>query len=121
MNPHNPHYHMPPSAHGLPPDLQNCGVNITPVCIQALYDIPRLNLDNPVDRMGLFETGDAFSQEDISLFFENFAPWVPQGTAPDVISVDGGTAPVAPGSDRNTGESDIDLVSFDVCSSHCLR
>lgn len=34
--PHYPGYHMPPAAHGLPPDLQNCGVNITPTCIKAL-------------------------------------------------------------------------------------
>lgn len=30
----------PPAHSGLPPDLQNCGVNITPPCIRALYDIP---------------------------------------------------------------------------------
>ncbi|KAK4539399.1 hypothetical protein LTR36_010962 [Oleoguttula mirabilis] len=104
-----PHWHMPPAAHGLPPALQNCGVNITPVCIKALYDIPTLNFSDSVDRMGLFETYDAFSQGDIDLFFENFAPWVPQGTSPDVISVDGGAAPVAPSSVRNGGESDIDI------------
>jgi len=59
--------------------------------------------------MGLFEDYDAFSQEDIDIFFAKFAPWVPQGTSPNVISVDGGTAPVAPGSVRNGGESDIDI------------
>lgn len=105
-----PHWHMPPAAHGLPLDLQNCGVNITPVCIKALYDIPSLNLSDSTNAMGVFESYDAFSQSDIDLFFENFAPWVPQGTAPDVISVDGGTAPVAPSSVRNGGESDIDIV-----------
>jgi tripeptidyl-peptidase I len=59
--------------------------------------------------MGLFESYDAFSQQDISIFFENFAPNVPQGTSPKVISVDGGTAPVSPSDVRNGGESDIDL------------
>lgn len=59
--------------------------------------------------MGLFESYDAFSQEDIDLFFQHFAPNVPQGTAPQVDSVDGGTAPVAAGSVRNGGESDIDI------------
>lgn len=62
--------------------------------------------------MGVFESYDAFSQDDIDLFFQNAAPWVPQGTSPNVISVDGGTAPVAPSSVRNGGESDIDIVSF---------
>jgi len=59
--------------------------------------------------MGLYESYDAFLQGDIDLDFENFAPWVPQGTAPTVISVDGGTAPVIPSDDRNGGESDIDI------------
>lgn len=105
----HPGWHMPPAAQSLPPDLQACGVNITPPCIQALYHIPRANLSDPQDAMGVFETYDAFSQQDINLFFENFAPWVPTGTAPKVISVDGGTAPVAPQSVRNGGESDIDI------------
>lgn len=26
---------MPPAAHGLPPDLQGCAVNITPTCIKV--------------------------------------------------------------------------------------
>jgi tripeptidyl-peptidase I len=34
--PHYPGWQIPPGAHGLPPDLQNCGVNITPTCIKAL-------------------------------------------------------------------------------------
>ncbi|KAK5129907.1 hypothetical protein LTR08_002708 [Meristemomyces frigidus] len=104
-----PHWHMPPAAHGLPPALQNCGVNITPSCIKALYDIPSPRFSDAVDRMGLFETYDAFSQGDIDLFFQHYAPWVPQSTSPEVISVDGGTAPVAPSSVRNGGESDIDI------------
>lgn len=59
--------------------------------------------------MGVFEEYDAFSQGDLDLFFQNYAPNVPQGTSPTVDSVDGGTAPVSPGSVRNGGESDIDL------------
>jgi tripeptidyl-peptidase-1 len=107
--PHYPGWQLPPGAHGLPPDLQNCGVNITPVCIQTMYSIPPAHLHDPSNSMGLFETYDAFSQGDIDLFFQHFAPWVPQGTSPTVLSVDGGTAPVAPSSVRNGGESDIDI------------
>lgn len=59
--------------------------------------------------MGLFEEFDAYAQADLNLFFRYFAPNVPQGTHPTVDSVDGGTAPVAPSSIRNSGESDIDL------------
>lgn len=82
---------------------------MTPTCYKALYDIPQATLHNPVNVMGLYESYDAFAQQDIDLFFAHFAPWVPQGTSPKVNSVDGGTAPVAPGSVRNGGESDIDL------------
>ena len=59
--------------------------------------------------MGLFEEYDAYAQADIDLFFKYFAPNVPQGTHPQVDSVDGGTAPVKASSVRNTAESDIDL------------
>jgi len=31
---------MPAGAAALPPDLQACGVNMTPTCIRALYNIP---------------------------------------------------------------------------------
>lgn len=107
--PNYPGWHMPPPAYGLPPDLQNCGVNITPTCIKALYDIPAATLNQPENEMGLFESYDAFAQGDISLFFENFAKNVPAKTGPKVVSVDGGTAPVAPSDVRNGAESDIDL------------
>jgi tripeptidyl-peptidase-1 len=59
--------------------------------------------------MGLYESYDAFSKGDISLFFENFAKNIPANTSPKVISVDGGVAPVAPGAPENGGESDIDI------------
>lgn len=107
--PHYPGWTLPPAAHGLPPDLQNCGVNITPTCIKALYDLPTAKYSQPENAMGLYESYDSFSQEDITLFFQHFATNVPTGTKPNVISVDGGTAPVAPADERNGGESDIDL------------
>lgn len=107
--PHYPGWGLPPGAGSLPEDLKTCGVNITPTCIKALYDLPTAHLSQPENVMGLYETYDSFSQADISLFFEKFAKNVPSNTAPKVISVDGGTAPVAPGDARNGGESDIDI------------
>lgn len=107
--PRYPDWQMPPSAHGLDPDLRSCGVNITPACIKSLYQIPTAKFSSPENVMGLYETYDSFSVGDIDLFFQNYAPNVPQGTVPDVISVDGATAPVSPSSIRNGGESDIDI------------
>lgn len=106
---HYPEWTMPTAAWGLPSELQNCGVNITPTCIKALYHIPPARLAQPENAMGLYETYDAFSIGDISLFFKNFAKNVPVNTKPFVVSVDGGTAPVSPNDTRNGGESDIDL------------
>ena len=105
--PHHDRLQKP--ASGLPSDLQDCGNYITPACIKALYDIPTAHLNQPENVMGLYETYNAFSQDDITLFFNAFTVNVPANTTPSVISVDGGTAPVSPGDPRNGGESDIDL------------
>ncbi|EMC94319.1 hypothetical protein BAUCODRAFT_111098 [Baudoinia panamericana UAMH 10762] len=97
------------SSSRLPPDLQDCGRNITPTCIRALYDIPMAHLNDSVNALGIYESGDYFSQQDLNLFFAEYAPNVPNGTSPIVLSVDGGEAPVAPDDPNNTGESDIDI------------
>ncbi len=100
---------MPPAAHSLPPDLQNCGLNITPTCIKALYQIPDACIKDDVNQLGLYEDGDIYAQQDLNSFFAKYAPNVPQGTHPLLDSIDGGEAPVAPDSEYNTGESDIDM------------
>ena len=108
--PHSPHpWKMPPGAGSLPPDLQDCGRNVTPVCLKALYGIPNAYIKDNVNQLGLFESGDIYSQEDLNSFFAKYAPYVPQGTHPLLDSIDGGQAPVEPGSEFNTGESDIDM------------
>jgi tripeptidyl-peptidase-1 len=81
--------------------------------LKALYQIPKAYIKDDVNVMGLFEQGDVYAQEDLNSFFAEYAPYVPQGTHPKLDSIDGGEAPVAPGSDSNTGESDIDMdISF---------
>lgn len=72
-------------------------------------DIPANNTAVAGNAVGLYESGDAFSQDDVNLFLAKYASYVPQGTSPTVASVDGGVAPVAADSDYNTGESDIDI------------
>jgi tripeptidyl-peptidase-1 len=93
----------------LPSDVQNCGVNITPTCIKALYQIPNAYLEDNVNQMGLYESGDVYSQEDLNSFFAAYAPNVPQGTHPKLDSIDGGVAPEPVTSEFVTGESDIDM------------
>lgn len=106
----SPHpWKMPPEAASLPYDLQDCGRNITPVCLKALYQIPNAHIKDSVNQLGLFESGDIYSQEDLNSFYAAYASYVPQGTHPLLDSIDGGEAPVEPGSEYNTGESDIDM------------
>lgn len=105
---------IPAGAETLPVALQGCGTSITPACLKALYHIPNATRNDTVNNLGIYEDGDIYSKEDLSLFFAEFAPNVPQGTEPTLDSIDGGHAPVEPGSEFNTGESDID---FDISYS----
>ena len=105
----NINHKLPPAAAGLPPELQACDTNITPPCIKALYGIPEARYNQPENVLGIYARGDKFSQADLDLFFENYAPQIPEGTTPEVISIDGGTAPVSAKSVLNFGESDVDL------------
>ena len=106
---HHHHHPLPPAAHGLPPDLQACGVNITPPCLRALYDLPENKVASPENSPGFFEQGDYYSQTALDLYFKNIATNVPVGTTPRPQFIDGAEAPVRLNSPVNTGESDIDL------------
>lgn len=91
-------------------DTANCDVAITPVCIQALYNVPPPNPNrtvSPDNSLGIFEEGDFYAQEDLDLFFANFTPYIPAGTHPIPNFIDGANAPV---SVQNAGgESDLDF------------
>ena len=100
--------HPPIRIPSLHKNLSNCDNVITPDCVAALYRIPEPATDaNPGSSLGIFEAGDFYAQEDLDLFFANFAPQIPQGTHPTLDSVDGGDAPV-PVEDAG-GESDLDF------------
>lgn len=58
--------------------------------------------------MGIYESlGDVYSQEDLNNFFKNFAPWIPQGTGPNLDLINGATAPNPP--ESAGGESNLDF------------
>lgn len=102
-------YGPPPYQPSLPENLQNCGQNMTPPCIRALYGIPT---DIPAvdgNSLGLYEQGDYFSKEDLDLYYAEFAPNVPQGTYPVPALIDGAQYGVPSNSSLNGGESDIDI------------
>lgn len=92
----------------LPPALKMCNQIITPACIAYLYKIPKATQSNVTNSMGIFETiGDVYSQEDLDLFFKSAAPWIPQGTGPNLDLINGATAPNPP--ETAGGESNLDF------------
>lgn len=104
----------PPGYGSLPPELHNCGRNVTPPCLRALYDIPFPTKKMDAGILGVYEATDVYAQDDLDAYFAKYAPYVPQGTAPTLVSVNNATAPVSPGSAYNGGESDVD---FDIAYS----
>ncbi|TFB01338.1 Aorsin [Trichoderma ghanense] len=99
----------PPTTPKLPADLQDCARNFTAVCYRALYQIPETSHPVAGHEPAVYESGDTFAQGDLDAYFHKYAPWIANGTHPKILSVDGGEAPVAPDSEFNTGESDIDI------------
>lgn len=72
---HSPHpYQFSHGTGQLPKDLQDCGGNMTPTCIKALYSIPSATRNDSVNSLGTYEEGDYYSQDDINLFFAQYAP-----------------------------------------------
>ena len=100
---------MPPLAGSLPADLQDCGTNITPTCIKALYQIPNADKVTPGNSLGLYEEGGYFSEQDIDLFYAQYAPYVPQGTYPIPALIGGANYSVPSDSPWNGGEADVDI------------
>jgi tripeptidyl-peptidase-1 len=93
--------------HARSDNLTDCDVEITPDCVAALYKIPPGELSDPSNAMGIFEDGDFYAQEDLNLFFQNYAPQIPQDTHPTPAFIDGAQAPVPVG--RAGGESSLDF------------
>ncbi|KKY27731.1 putative alkaline serine protease [Phaeomoniella chlamydospora] len=88
--------------------LALCDVAITPPCIRAMYNFTKGTTATEGNELGIFEDlGDVYSQEDLDLFFQALAPYIPKGTHPTLDAIDGA---VAPTSVANAGyESDLDF------------
>ena len=90
----------------------HCGKYITPACIKALYSIPDAKFNQPENALGIYEEEDTYDQEDLNMFFSRYAPNVPNGTHPTLVSINNATAPVA--LKKGGGES---IVDFDLAYS----
>jgi tripeptidyl-peptidase-1 len=89
---HGPWPHRPYPHHN-PGDLSTCDIAITPACIAALYNIPPGHLADPTNSLGIFEAElQYWDQLDLDSFFTNFASWIPNGTHPINVQIDGGVA-----------------------------
>ncbi|KAK3066974.1 hypothetical protein LTR53_016422 [Teratosphaeriaceae sp. CCFEE 6253] len=88
---------------------QNCAQSFTVACYRQKYGIPLHPPVLPGNSLGLYEYDDTYSQADLNLYFSVFTPYVANGTAPVVKLIDGATAGVSPTSERNKGESDVDI------------
>ncbi|KAI0131101.1 protease S8 tripeptidyl peptidase I [Daldinia grandis] len=68
-----------------------CGQYITPDCIRALYGVPKGSKKHPDNKMGIFQSlGQHYTQHDLDTFFWSFTDEIPNGTHPELFSVDGG-------------------------------
>ena len=102
--------YKPPSAAQLPPDLQDCGRNITPPCYRALYQLPQPKGAIPGNSLGIYEQGDWFAKEDLDLYYKAFAPYVPQGTYPIPALIDGASYFKPLNDTKNVeGEANVDI------------
>ncbi|KAI0025076.1 subtilisin-like protein [Xylariomycetidae sp. FL0641] len=86
-----------------------CDTYITPDCIRALYGIPKGTKHHPDNKMGIFQSlGQHYTQEDLDTFFYGFTDDIPNGTHPELLSVNGGQGPTT--SLRMAGsESNLDF------------
>ena len=76
--------------------LETCDQMITHDCIRALYNIPFPDPEaevSPNNTMGIYLLSSAYAQEDLDMFFSNFTPYIANGTAPIMNSINGGMAP----------------------------
>lgn len=75
------------------------------------YNIPNAYLDDSVNALGIFEDNQAYAQEDLDLYFSNYAPYVPNGTHPTNNIIDGArpVPPVPVTNKYDEGEPDIDF------------
>ncbi|XDG03575.1 hypothetical protein ABKA04_003190 [Annulohypoxylon sp. FPYF3050] len=71
-----------------------CDEYVTPDCIRTMYGIPKGTKNHPDNRMGIFQSlGQHYTQYDLDKFFWSFSDEIPNGTHPELFSVDGGQGP----------------------------
>ncbi|KAK8077055.1 Tripeptidyl-peptidase sed1 [Apiospora saccharicola] len=69
----------------------DCDKYMTPDCIRRLYRVPKGTKAHPDNKMGIFQgLGQKYTQHDLDTFFRGFTDNVPNGTHPELRSINGG-------------------------------
>ncbi|KAK8108298.1 uncharacterized protein PG998_010311 [Apiospora kogelbergensis] len=72
----------------------DCDAYMTPECIRrekGLYRVPKGTKAHPSNKMGIFQgLGQKYTQHDLDTFFQGFTDGIPNGTHPELRSINGG-------------------------------
>ncbi|KAI1364802.1 peptidase S8/S53 domain-containing protein [Xylaria arbuscula] len=88
---------------------QGCDTYVTPDCIRELYGIPKGTTKHEGNKMGVFQSlKQHYTQQDLDTFFWAFTDGIPNGTYPELLSVNGGEGSTADLYDAGA-ESNLDF------------
>ncbi|KAI0505318.1 peptidase S8/S53 domain-containing protein [Xylaria bambusicola] len=88
---------------------QGCDTYVTPDCIRQMYGIPKGNTSHASNKMGIFQSlKQHYTQQDLDAFFWAFTDGIPNGTHPELLSVNGGEGATTELYDAGT-ESNLDF------------
>ncbi|TRX89818.1 hypothetical protein FHL15_009251 [Xylaria flabelliformis] len=88
---------------------QGCDTYVTPDCLRQMYGIPKGTTNQPGNKMGIFQSlRQHYTQQDLDTFFWAFTDDIPNGTYPELLSVNGGEGASKELSDAGV-ESNLDF------------
>ncbi|KAI1349367.1 peptidase S8/S53 domain-containing protein [Xylaria sp. FL0043] len=88
---------------------RGCDYYVTPDCIRAMYGIPKGTTNHDGNKMGIFQSlKQHYTQQDLDTFFWAFTDNIPNGTYPELLSVNGGEGATGELYDAGT-ESNLDF------------
>ncbi|KAF2087747.1 subtilisin-like protein, partial [Saccharata proteae CBS 121410] len=94
----------------------DCSLAMIAPCYRALYGLPQLDLGktvNPNNTLGLYEPNkNTYIQHDLDLFYNTYAPYIPQGYHPIIKNFYGAHTPNPPnttGPKYAPGEETLDV------------
>ncbi|KAI0876507.1 peptidase S8/S53 domain-containing protein [Hypoxylon argillaceum] len=88
---------------------QGCDTYVTPDCLRQMYGIPKGTTKHAGNKMGIFQSlKQHYTQQDLNTFFWAFTDDIPNGTHPELLSVNGGEGATEDLYDAGT-ESNLDF------------